>query len=404
VNPRRIFGALLALCLVLSGCGFQGLYQTSLPGGADLGNNPYTVKIEFRDVLDLVPQSAVKVNDVPVGKVDKIALTTDKGVWVAKVEVSVRGSVQLPANSRADIMQTSLLGEKYVALSPPAQNASSASLRAHPFISLSRTSSAYEAEQVLGALSLLLNEGGLRQIRAIAVELNKALDTPQRQQAARDLISQLTTFTGTLNRGRDDITTALVSLDKLAASLNKNKKVITDALDSYPAALKVLKDDRTKLVGLLTSLSKFGVVATHVINASQTQLVSSLKALDPVVSRLTGVGDALPGALRIAGTFPFPLGLSRQFVRGDYANLDAVLNLNLTDQLCGLLNICVNGATNPLKGVLPSSAGAKKTDSASSRSATRTGTAAGAAAKSSTGTKTNSAGATQLPALPGAGR
>ena len=99
------------------------------------------------------------------------------------MKVAVRGTVHLPANSRADILQTSLLGEKYVSLSRPAFHPSGQSLRAHPFIELSRTSSAFEAEQVLGALSLLLNEGGLRQIRAIAVELNKALGTPERQAA-----------------------------------------------------------------------------------------------------------------------------------------------------------------------------------------------------------------------------
>jgi hypothetical protein len=51
---------------------------------------------------------------------------------------------------------------------------------------------------------------------------------------------------------------------------------------------------------------------------------------------LAAAGNDLPGALRILGTFPFPLGITRQFVKGDYANLDAVLNLNLTDELCGL--------------------------------------------------------------------
>ena len=39
-----------------------------LPGGADLGGDPYAVTVEFRDVLDLVPQSAVKVDDVTVGQ------------------------------------------------------------------------------------------------------------------------------------------------------------------------------------------------------------------------------------------------------------------------------------------------------------------------------------------------
>ena len=53
--------------LLVSGCGtagFTGLYNTPLPGGAELGEHPYTVKVHFQDVLDLVPQASVKVNDV----------------------------------------------------------------------------------------------------------------------------------------------------------------------------------------------------------------------------------------------------------------------------------------------------------------------------------------------------
>jgi phospholipid/cholesterol/gamma-HCH transport system substrate-binding protein len=115
--------------------------------------------------------------------------------------------------------------------------------------------------------------------------------------------------------------------------------VLTDALDTYPAALRVLSQERTKLVTLLTSLSKLGVVANQVINSTQTDLVSSLKALEPVLVQLTATGSSLPNSLKILGTFPFPLGTTRQIIKGDYANLDATVDLNLTSELCGLLNI-----------------------------------------------------------------
>ena len=347
---RRKLVALLAAAVtgsgLLSGCGFTGLYSASLPGGADLGDHPYTVTVEFKDVLDLVPQSAVKVNDVAVGKVTTITLGEDKKVWVAKVKIAVNDSVKLPANARASILQTSLLGEKYVSLMRPTDQRRRATLLKNgDKIPLGRTNSAPGAEQVLGALSLLLNEGGLRQIKAIAIELNKALGTPERQAATRDLIGQLDTFVGTLDNQKADIVTALEAVDKLAATLNRNKKVLTDALDTFPGALRVLSKERSKLTTLLTSLSNFGVVANRVINATQDELVRSLKNLDPVVRSLTAAGDDLPEALRIAGTFPFPLGLTRKLVKGDYANLDADVNLELTDTLCGAIGLCASGAS-----------------------------------------------------------
>ncbi len=69
-RPRSAVLVVLVLAsLVLSGCGFKGLYSAPLPGGADLGDHPMTIVAHFDDVLDLVPQSAVKVNDIAEGKV-----------------------------------------------------------------------------------------------------------------------------------------------------------------------------------------------------------------------------------------------------------------------------------------------------------------------------------------------
>ena len=53
--------------LTLTACDFS-VYDLPLPGGADVGDDSYAVKVQFNDVLDLVPQSAVKVDDVTVGR------------------------------------------------------------------------------------------------------------------------------------------------------------------------------------------------------------------------------------------------------------------------------------------------------------------------------------------------
>ena len=74
---------------------------------------------------------------------------------------------------------------------------------------------------MLGALSLLLNGGGLQQIQVIATELNKALKG--NEAPVRDLLGQLNTFVGTLDSQKDKITTALDSVDTLAATLNRQQ-------------------------------------------------------------------------------------------------------------------------------------------------------------------------------------
>lgn len=327
----RVIAVLATLAaLVLSGCGFHGLYSAPLPGGANLGSHPFQVTAEFDDVLDLVPQSAVKVNDIAVGKVSDIVLQG----WHAKVTMEVNDSVRLPANARAVIQQTSLLGEKYVALLQPTVTPAHAKLGNGANIPVSRTTSAPEVEQVLGALSLLLNEGGLNQLKQIGNELNAALSG--NESSIRDLLSQLNSFVGTLDNQKNEITTALQNIDVLARTLNRQKQVLTSSLDIFPKALDVLSNERNQLVTLLRSLSHLGQVAGGVIDATQQQFVTALKSLQPVLDRLTQAGSNLPEALKIMGTFPFPLGTTREFVKGDYANLNAQLNFDLSDTLCGI--------------------------------------------------------------------
>jgi phospholipid/cholesterol/gamma-HCH transport system substrate-binding protein len=278
-------------------------------------------------VLDLVPQSNVKVNDVAVGKVTDVKLSD----WNAEVTVRVRSDIHLAANAVANVKQTSLLGEKYVDLEQPLAQPEGR-LKDAGTIPLSRTGTAPEVEEVLGALSLLLNNGGLQQVRTIARELNSALDG--NESTIRDLLGQLNTFVGTLDAQKQDIINALSSVDTLAQTLNRQKQVLTDALDTYPAALRVLSAERGKLTTLLTSLSNLGSVAGRVINATQQNLVTSLKSLAPSIEALVSAGDSFPQALKILGTFPFPLGTTRTLVKGDYANLFAYVNLDLGPILC----------------------------------------------------------------------
>ena len=83
------FRAAIALLLgmtLLTGCDFD-VYKLPLPGGTDTGDNPITVTVRFDDVLDLVPMSSVKVNDVSVGQVTDIEL--DGYQAVVKLELRV---------------------------------------------------------------------------------------------------------------------------------------------------------------------------------------------------------------------------------------------------------------------------------------------------------------------------
>ncbi|MFF3148300.1 MCE family protein, partial [Streptomyces sp. NPDC057927] len=310
--------------LLLSGCEFNGWYDIQLPGGAASDGHAYHVTVEFRDVLDLVPQSAVKVNNVTVGAVEKVELDG----WHARVRLRVADSVKLPANAVAELRQTSMLGEKYVALSAPTGTAPMGRLGDGDRIPLSRSGRNPEIEEVLSALSALLNGGGVAQLKTITVELNKALDG--RENRVRSLLKELNTFIGGLDDQRKDIVHALEAVDRLAGRLGKEKKTIAQAVDTMPPALKVLADQRRDLTRMLTALSKLGTTGTKVVNASHDDTVANLKRLRPILQQLNKAGDDLPNSLELLTTYPFPRN-AVDAVKGDYVNLDITADLDLSD-------------------------------------------------------------------------
>ena len=316
--------------LVISGCQFGGVGSLPLPGGPNLGSRPYQVEVDFSNALDLVPQSVVKVNDVTVGKVTAVSLQG----WHARVTCVINGNTHLPSNTVARISQTSLLGEKFVALSTPSGAPSIGTLTSGSVIPLTRSAEDVQVEQVLSALSLLVNNGGLEQVSTITNEFNSALHG--NEETTRDLLKQLSTTVGSLNAQRGTIVQAITNLDQLSAKFAAQNTTIANSLDQITPALRLLADQRAQLTQLLTSTSQLGTVADRVINASQADTVTNLRALQPIADSLAKTGNQLPKSLELMLTFPFPPTTSN-VIKGDYVNQNVTLDLNVSKVLQNLL-------------------------------------------------------------------
>jgi phospholipid/cholesterol/gamma-HCH transport system substrate-binding protein len=314
-------GAVALIAAVVTGCsssngGYNGIYAIPLPGGASLGSHPYQVTAQFADAGDLVPQSAVMVNDVAVGRVTRIFLPP--GSWTANITMAVNGGVHLPANAIAEIEQSSLLGEQFVALSPPPGIAPAGRLAGGAVIPVTRTTSNATVEQVLGALSLLLNGGGIDQIHTITTQLDAALSGNEQQ--IRSLIVNLHTLLANLNSHKQAIIEALDGLKTLSATLAARDRQIGHVLDHLTPGIRVLASQRSALVGMLVSLHKLTGVAVGTINASQASLVADLNELAPTLRELADAGQNLPDALQVLLTYPFTNQVLSD-VQGDYLNV-----------------------------------------------------------------------------------
>ncbi|MDP2774072.1 MAG: MCE family protein [Nocardioides sp.] len=327
----RALVALLFGSVLLSGCDFD-VYSIPLPGGADVGDNAITVEAVFVDVLDLVPQSTVKVNEVSVGQVKEIELEGQ----VARVTMEIRGDTELPDNTVAEIRQTSLLGEKFVQLGEP-EGGGEGELADGDEIPLERTGRNPEVEEVLGALSLLLNGGGVAQLKTITSELNLALEG--REDSVKSVLTQVDSLMGQLDDNKANIVNAIESLNRLALSVRAQQGTIDAALEELPSALTSLDQQRGDLVKMLKALNRLGDVGVRVIQASKASTIESFRLLEPVLTELANSGDSFVKAFHVFLTYPFVdevVGRDPQVARnlhmGDYTNLSVTLDIDLTGE------------------------------------------------------------------------
>ena len=340
--PRKIRALVVVLLgmVAFSGCDFD-VYKLPLPGGTDVGDDAMTVKVEFADVLDLVPKTSVKVNDVSVGNVTDIELTGQ----TATVTLELKKDVNLPANTLAEIRQTSLLGEKFVSLKPPEDEAAEGELGDGDTIEIEQTGRNPEVEEVLGALSLVLNGGGVAQLKTIASEINLALEG--REDAAKSVLTQIDAFMGQLDENKTDIVDAIEALNRLAVTAKEQQGSIDLALEELPSALNSVNRQRDDLVRMLQALNELGDVGVRVIKASKDVTIQTFRQLQPVLTQLANSGDSFVDAFHVFLTYPFVdevVGRDPQVARnlhmGDYTNLsiDMDLDLNKIPGVCFELN------------------------------------------------------------------
>lgn len=313
-------GCLLALC----GCQFTGASSWPLPFSAGTGAHAYTVTAEMANVDNLVPNAEVKVGDVTVGTVKRIAFDD----WHARLTLGLEDSVHLPADAVATLGQKSVLGAEYIQLAPPTSEPAQGVLTDGDDIPLSRTGQYPSTEDLLSALSLMLNGGGVSQLRTITTELNHILSGHEEQ--TRELIAHLNTFTGTLNSERANIVSTIDHLDQLGSSLSAQNRTLAAALEQVPQGISVLDQEHQKLVSMLVAVAQLGRTATTVIDQSQRNLDLDLKQLQAVVGEVADAGKNLPQSLPSLLTFPFPGDAVPRMVKGDYMNLFITLDLRTT--------------------------------------------------------------------------
>ncbi len=114
-TPRHELRVGLLLVVAIAVFAWMSVQIGSLSG---VGNT-ILVTVTFEDAAGLVPDAAVKVAGVQVGSVRDLQVDFDQAV----ATLSLRKGAEIRSDVRAQVRARSLLGEKYVALTPRSPNA-----------------------------------------------------------------------------------------------------------------------------------------------------------------------------------------------------------------------------------------------------------------------------------------
>ena len=327
VMKRLLAGTVGAATIVLSvaGCAnWRGLNSVSLPGTEGGGAGAFDIQVQLPDITNLQPNSRVRVADVTVGTVTKVELQD----WHALLTLRLNSEVDLPANATATIGQTSLLGSLHVELAPPAGMPPQGRLHQGSMIPLANSTAYPTTEQTLAAVSMLLNGGGLGQMQDITTALSTALRG--READLRNLINQLETFVAKTSEQTGDIIEATNKLNSLTGKFAAQQPVFDKAVRTIPDALQVLKDQRDNLIAALDRLGKFSALAADSTRQTKESLVREFDNLGPVLESLADAGPNMTRSLSILTTYPFPNETLEKWLRGDYANMTAIVDLTLS--------------------------------------------------------------------------
>lgn len=131
---------------VLLGLAAVAYLTVQLGAGSLLGGDTYALEARFTSVSGLNAGSNIVVAGVPVGRVESIRVEPSE--YTAIVTFRVMSGLKLPTDSMASIKTTGLIGDKYVALSPGADET-----YLEPGARITMTESSVDLESLIGKMA-----------------------------------------------------------------------------------------------------------------------------------------------------------------------------------------------------------------------------------------------------------
>ncbi len=282
----------------------------------------------FREAAGLKDTSEVRIAGVKVGKVTAIELDGDH----VRIEFRVDKGVRLGTKPFASIRIRTVLGQKFLALTP----AGSGNLKAGSEIPLARTASPYDVVQAFSGLSQTVEAIDTEQLaKAFDAVSSTFKDSPADVQASLRGLSRLS----------KTISSRDAQLAALLAKANGVTKVLADRDEEFikliadgDLLLQEVQRRRDAIHNLLVSTTTLSQQLIGLVNDNKAQLKPALQQLNRVVTVLQRNKTSLSRSLALLA--PFVQGYSNVLGNGRWFD-------TYVANLCGPLT----GGTLPPGGV-----------------------------------------------------
>jgi len=240
-----VFGSVL----LMTGCA-AGLDRVPLPSPGS-GGPTYSLNAVFTDALNLPSKAKVRLYGADIGEVTSI----EADDFTAKVSMSIRKDVPLPAGSTAELRSATPLGDVFLQIRPPSDKADGgAVLHSGDTIPLADTASAPTVEELLNSLAMLVNGGA---VRALTTDVNGAgRVVGGRGEKLAGLISETNQFLSKMSARSSQLDSTLRSTSNMAAEVAAHQQSIDSALSSGGPALAVISDNTTRIMDVVDNVAR----------------------------------------------------------------------------------------------------------------------------------------------------
>lgn len=334
MNPgltRKVVAPLVLLALVVA-AGYTLL----------TGEERKTVTALFPRAVAVYEGTDVRVLGVPIGTVDTV---TPSGTDVV-VTMSYDPEVDIPAGAEAVIISPSVVGDRYVQLTPAYDGGEV--LADGATLDLDQTSVPLELDQIyenLDKLNVALGPNGANREGALSDLLQVTADNFGGQGAQfNQTIRDFGQFSQTLSDNREELFGSQRALQGFVSTLAKNDQTVRDFNASLADVSTMLAGEREELKAALSNLSTaLGEVSTFVRD-NREALGRNISGLNRVTKVLVKQRDALDEILQVAPTALNNLALTYNPQAG---TLDTRSNMQMAGDmisadpavfLCGLVN------------------------------------------------------------------